>query len=204
MLIELAIVLLLIMANGVLAGAEMAVVSVRKTRIQTLLDAGRSSARALATLRGQPERFLATVQIGITVVATTASAFGGAALAADLEPLLRPLPWVGVHAHDLALGLVVALISYLSLVFGELVPKSLALRAAEPYALLIARFLLGLSWVTRPLVWLLTVSSNIVLKPFADRTNFTESRVSSTRPPRRARSISKRPSWPRAPCSSRG
>ena len=178
MLIELAIVLLLIMANGVLAGAEMAVVSVRKTRIQTLLDAGRSSARALATLRGQPERFLATVQIGITVVATTASAFGGAALAADLEPLLRPLPWVGVHAHDLALGLVVALISYLSLVFGELVPKSLALRAAEPYALLIARFLLGLSWVTRPLVWLLTVSSNIVLKPFADRTNFTESRVS--------------------------
>src|SRR5664279_901561 len=137
MLTELAIVLLLIMANGVLAGAEMAVVSVRKTRIQALVDQGRRSARALATLRGNPERFLATVQIGITVVSTTASAFGGVALAGDLEPWLRALPGIGPYAHDVALGIVVALISYLSLVFGELVPKSLALRAVEPYALLI-------------------------------------------------------------------
>jgi putative hemolysin len=176
--IEIGIVFLLIMANGILAGAEMAVVSVRKTRIQALLEAGRSSARALATLRDDPERFLATVQIGITVVGTTASAFGGAAVAAHLEPLIRRLPWVGPYAHDVALGIVVALISYLSLVFGELVPKSLALRAAEPYALFISRFLLALSWVARPLVRLLTVSSNIVLKPFADRTTFIESRVS--------------------------
>ena len=72
----------------------------------------------------------------------------------------------------------VAIISYLALVFGELVPKSLALRAAEPYALLMSRFLLALSWVARPLVWLLTVTSNVVLKPFADRTTFTESRLS--------------------------
>jgi len=178
MLIELSTVFLLIVANGILAGAEMAVVSVRKTRIQTLLEAGRRSAQALATLRGDPERFLATVQIGITVVGTTASAFGGAAVAAHLEPLLRDAPWIGLHAHDIALGIVVALISYLSLVFGELVPKSLALRAAEPYALLMSRFLLALSWVARPLVWLLTVTSNIVLKPFADSTNFTESRLS--------------------------
>jgi putative hemolysin len=178
MLMELAIVFLLIMANGVLAGAEMAVVSVRKTRIQTLLEGGRRSARALATLRADPERFLATVQIGITVVGTTASAFGGAAVAARLEPLLQRAPWMGPYSHDVALGIVVALISYLSLVFGELVPKSLALRAAEPYALLMSRFVLALSWLARPLVWLLTVTSNIVLRPFADRTNFTESRLS--------------------------
>jgi putative hemolysin len=178
MLIELAIVFLLIMANGVLAGAEMAVVSVRKTRIQTLLEGGRRSARALATLQADPERFLATVQVGITVVGTTASAFGGAAVAARLEPLLRNAPWIGPYGHDVALGIVVALISYLSLVFGELVPKSLALRAAEPYALLMSRFVLALSWFARPLVWLLTVTSNIVLRPFADRTNFTESRLS--------------------------
>jgi putative hemolysin len=178
MAIEIAIVFLLIMANGILAGAEMAVVSVRKTRVQALLEAGRGSARALATLRGDPERFLATVQIGITVVGTSASAFGGAAVAAHLEPLIRSLPLIGPYAHDVALGTVVALISYLSLVFGELVPKSLALRAAEPYALFISPFLLALSWVARPLVRLLTVSSNVVLKPFADRTTFTESRVS--------------------------
>jgi len=103
MLVELAIVLLLIMANGVLAGAEIAVVSVRKTRLQALLDSGRSGARALAALRADPERFLATVQIGITVVSTTASAFGGSAVAAHLEPLFRPLPFVGPYAHDIAL-----------------------------------------------------------------------------------------------------
>jgi putative hemolysin len=178
MLIELAIVLLLIMANGVLAGAEIAVVSVRKTRIQALVETGRGGAKALAELRADPERFLATVQIGITVVATTAGAFGGAAVAAHLEPFLRVLPLIGRHANDIALGIVVALISYLSLVIGELVPKSLALRAAEPYALLISRILLGLSWLARPLVRFLTASSNVVLKPFSDRTTFTEARLS--------------------------
>ena len=99
-------------------------------------------------------------------------------MAAHLEPLLRALPVVGAYAHDLSLGIVVALISYGTLVFGELVPKSLALRAAEPYALFISRVLLALGWLARPLVWLLTVTSNVVLEPFADRTNFTESRVS--------------------------
>ena len=178
MLVELAIVMLLIAANGVLAGAEIAVVSVRQTRLQALLGERRSSAQALAALRQNPERFLATVQIGITVVSTTASAFGGAAVAAHLEPVLRALPVVGPYAHDLSLGIIVALISYGTLVFGELVPKSLALRAAEPYALFISRVLLALGWLARPLVWLLTVTSNVVLKPFADRTNFTESRVS--------------------------
>jgi putative hemolysin len=168
----------LILANGVLAGAEMAVVSVRKTRLAGLVEEGRGRAVALATLRENPERFLATVQIGITVVGTTASAFGGAAVAAHLEPLLRPLPGIGGYAHDVSLAIVVALISYLALVFGELVPKSLALRAAEPYALLMARFLLALSWAARPLVWLLTATSNIVLKPFADRTTFTEAKLS--------------------------
>ena len=114
MLIELAIVFLLILANGVLAGAEMAVVSVRKTRLQELLDEGRGRARALASLRESPERFLATVQIGITVVGTTASAFGGAAVAAHLEPALRAVPWIGHYAHDVALAIVVAIISFLA------------------------------------------------------------------------------------------
>lgn len=178
LLIELAIVLLLILANGVLAGAEIAVVSVRKTRIQTLVAKRHGGAIALDALRRDPERFLATVQIGITVVATTAGAFGGAAVASHLQPVLAAIPGVASHAHDVALGLVVALISYLSLVCGELVPKSLALRAAEPYALFMSRILLALSWFARPLVWLLTKSSNLLLKPFADRTTFTESRLS--------------------------
>jgi putative hemolysin len=178
MLTELAIVLVLIAANGVLSGAEIAVVSVRKTRLQTLLETGRAGAKALEVLRADPERFIATVQIGITVVSTTAGAFGGAAVAAHLEPVLRPLPFIGRHAHDAALGIVVALISYLTLVLGELVPKSLGLRAAEPYALFMSNPLLSLSWFARPLVRLLTASSNVVLKPFKDRTTFTEARLS--------------------------
>jgi putative hemolysin len=82
------------------------------------------------------------------------------------------------HAEDVALALIVALVSYLTIVLGELVPKSLALRGAERYALLVARPLLGLAWLSRPLVWLLTASSNLVLRPFRDRTTFTEARLS--------------------------
>jgi putative hemolysin len=178
MFVELVVIVALILANGFLSGAEIAVVSVRKTRITTLMDEKRVGARALATLRAQPERFLATVQIGITVVGTAAGAFGGASVAADLEPLVRRVPFLAPYARDVALGTVVALISYLTLVLGELVPKSLALRASEPYALWMSPVLTVLSWVARPLVWLLTVSSNVLLKPFSDRTNFTESRLS--------------------------
>jgi putative hemolysin len=178
MLPELFIILVLILTNGFLAGAEIAVVSVRKTRLTALLEERRAGARALAALRGQPERFLATVQIGITVVGTTAGAFGGSSFAADLEPLFQRIPVLAPYAHDLAFGAVVAIIAYLSLVLGELVPKSLALRAAEPYALLVSRVLTALAWLARPLVWLLTASSNLILKPVADRTTFTESRLS--------------------------
>jgi putative hemolysin len=150
----------------------------RRTRAQQLLAEGRAGATALTSLRAQPERFLATVQIGITVVGTTAAAFGGSTIAKHLAPLLVHLPFIGADAGEVALGLVVVLISYLSLVLGELVPKSLALRAGERYALLMARPLLAISWLAKPIVWLLTGSSNLFLRPFSDRTTFMETRVS--------------------------
>ena len=127
------------MANGVFAGAEMAIVSMRRTRLVQLVEEKRPGARTVAALRAQPERFLATVQIGITVVGTTAAAFGGSRIARHLAPLLRPFPFVGRHADDVAFVVVVALVSYLTLVVGELVPKSLALRFGETYALLVAK-----------------------------------------------------------------
>jgi putative hemolysin len=128
-------------------------------------------------LRAQPDRFLATVQIGITVVAATAAAVGGHSLASRIAPgLARLFP---AHAEDVALAIVIGGVSFLSIVIGELVPKSLALRNAEAYALLVGRLLLALSWVTRPFVWLLTVSSNLVLRAFGDRTTFTETRHSA-------------------------
>jgi len=178
MVSELLIVLALILINGLFAGAEIAVVSLRRTRLQHLVDEGRAGAAAVAALRAHPERFLATVQIGITVVGATAAAFGGYSIARHLEPVIAGVPWLAEEAEEIALATVVIFISYFSLVLGELVPKSLALRGSEFYALLLARPLQALSWAARPLVWFLTASSNLVLRPFADRTNFIEARIS--------------------------
>jgi putative hemolysin len=175
---ELGLVLALILANGVFAGAEIAIIAVRKSRLLQLVEERRPGARSVLALRDEPERFLATVQIGITVIGATAAVFGGSSIAARLAPVLARLPLSPGTADDLALAVVVALISYLSLVLGELVPKSLALRASEAYALLVARPLRALAWLAGPLVWLLTRSSNLVLKPLGDRTSFTEARLS--------------------------
>jgi putative hemolysin len=129
-------------------------------------------------LRDEPERFLATVQVGVTIVGSTAAAFGGAALAGRLAPYVARLPLLGAHAQPISLALVVAIVSFLTLVLGELVPKSLALRSSERYALLVGRPLLALSALARPVVWLLTAASNAVLRPFGDSTTFTEARLS--------------------------
>jgi putative hemolysin len=162
----------------VLAGAEIAIIAVRRTRLTALIDQGRSTAHAVKRLRDDPERFIATVQIGATVISATAGAFGGYRIAADMAPLLEPLPVVGPYANQLALAIVVGAISYMTLVLGELVPKSLALRAATGYSLIVGQPLLFLSRLMRPLVWFLTASSNLVLKVFGDKTTFSESRLS--------------------------
>lgn len=161
------------------AGAELAVLSMRRTRLRELIDSGSRSAKSVEGLRKDPERFLATVQIGITVIGATAAAFGGASISTRFAGVLTGLGVPEARADDIAFAVVVAFVSYLSLVLGELVPKSLALRAGERYALLIGRPLHGLSWLMRPVVWFLTASSNVVLRLFGDRTNFTEGRLSA-------------------------
>lgn len=171
------IILALMLANGLFAGAEIALLSVRKTRLAELQRKGDKRALAVQALRAEPERFLATVQVGITLISTAAAAFGGAALGDALEPILVDLG-VGTYAGPLAIGTVVVGIAFLSVVFGELVPKSLALRYSDIYALWIGRPLLGLAKLARPIVWVLTASSNLVLRFFGDRTTFSESRLS--------------------------
>ncbi len=178
-LFELAIIVALVLLNGVFAGAEIAIISVRATRLAQLVDEGRASARAVKWLRDEPERFLATVQVGITVVGATAAAFGGAAVARRLALLLARVAFVAQYAEPIAFVAVVAIVSFLTVVLGELVPKSLALRASERYALLVARPLRALSHAARPVVWLLTAVSNAVLRPLGDRTTFSEARLSA-------------------------
>ncbi len=174
---ELAILVLLSLINGLFAGAELSLLSIRRTRLEELAETSHRARTALA-LRKHPERLLATVQVGITVVGASAGAFGGAALEGPLATWLGSLG-AGTWAHQLALVLVVALVSFLTVVLGELVPKSLALRATERVALTLAAPITVLSWVARPIVWFLTAASNVVLRPFNDKTTFTESRMST-------------------------
>jgi putative hemolysin len=176
---EALVILALIVANAFFAGAEIAIVAVRKARIDQLAEEGRAGARAVLSLRSAPERFLATVQVGVTVVGATAAAFGGASIAKKLEPYVAQHDWLSEHAEGVSLALVVAAVSYLTIVIGELVPKSLALRSAERFALLVSRPLVGLSYLARPLVWGLSASANVLLKPFGDKTTFTETRHSA-------------------------
>ena len=179
MLWEVAIIVVLVLINGVLAGGEIAIIALRQSRLAALVAGGSAAAVAVKTLLDHPERFLATIQIGITVTSATAGAFGGASFAKDFAVVLRRIPALEAQAEGIALAIVVTLVSYLSLVLGELVPKSLALKAAEPYALLIGRPLVWFAAISRPLVWILTVSSNSILRIFGDRTSFTEARLST-------------------------
>lgn len=173
---ELLIVFLLVLAGGVLAGAEMAVVTARRGRLQLLAERGSLRARSALYLRSNPERFLASVQVGITLLGAIAGAFGGASFSKQVEPIVRRLG-CGDASPEVAFAVVVVAVTYLSVVFGELVPKSLALRFADRYAIAVARPMVVLGWLARPVVWLLTVSSNLVLRLFGDRTNFVEAKL---------------------------
>ena len=176
--LELLVIVGLTLVNAFFSGAEVAVLNVRKTRLRELAQHGHGSARVALRLKEDPERFLATVQVGITVVGAMAGAFGGAVLEHPLTVLLMRLGVGFDAAEDIAFALVVAFVSALSVVLGELVPKSLALRHSERFALWVSRPLDVLSYVARPIIWSLTTASNVVLRPFRDRTNFTEARLS--------------------------
>jgi putative hemolysin len=174
---ELGLLVVLTLVTGVFTGAEIAMLSVRRTRLEELANQGHRGAKAALVLRKTPEALLATIQVGVTVLGATTAVFGGSRLEG---PLAQGLTGVGLGeaAEPLAFFIVVSGVSYLSLVLGELVPKSLALRAPERFSMLVAAPLQVLSRVARPLVWLLTTSSNLVLRPFGDRTTFSESRLS--------------------------
>jgi putative hemolysin len=164
---EALIILLLIVLNGFFAMAELAVVSSRKTRLRQMADAGQRGAATALRLAENPGRFLSTVQIGITLIGIFAGAFGGATLAEELDVwLATTFPNLAPHSAQLALGVVVASITYLSLIVGELVPKHLALRDPERLAAAVAWPMRVMAWIGSPLVWLLDLSTRAVLWVF--------------------------------------
>lgn len=163
--LQIGIVFLLILLNGFFAMVEMAVVSARKARLQHAADLGREGAKIALELKRDPGRFLSTVQIGITVIGVLASAFGGATLAEALSHYLAAqFPSIAGHATTIGFAVVVIVISYFSLVLGELVPKRLALSRPELIASRLSHLLLLLSTVARPMERLLSASSNLVLR----------------------------------------
>ena len=162
--LELAVIFFLLVVNGVFSMSEMAVVSARKTRLQHRAEDGDAGARAALDLASNPSNFLSTVQVGITLVGVLAGAFGGAGLSEMLATTLRDVRWVGEYAEPVALGLVVSAITYCSLILGELVPKKIALGNPERIAALVARPMRAIAHAGRPLVLLLTGSTNFVFR----------------------------------------
>ena len=162
---ELLIILLLILLNGYFAGAEIAVLTARRGRLEQQAAAGNRKARSALSLAGDANRFLATVQVGITFVGTFAAAFGGASLVARLAAQLETLPYrpVARYSGGISLAIVATGIAYVSLVLGELVPKRIALGNAERLAGFVAPPMVLLSWIGRPVVWLLETSTSAVL-----------------------------------------
>ena len=165
-MVDLLITVALIALNGVFSLSELAVISSRRGRLKALADAGSRGARTALALADDPGRFLSTVQIGITLVGILAGAFSGATLGGTLTELLAARGVPPAWADPLGFGVVVAFVTYLSVVIGELVPKHLALRSPERIAVVVAGPMSVLSRVATPLVALLNLSSALVLRLF--------------------------------------
>jgi putative hemolysin len=163
-MLEISLIVVLILLNGLFAMSETALVSARSSRLRQRINEGDVGARAALQLADSPNRFLATVQIGISLIGVLAGAFGGATIAEPLAGVLRGVPALAPYAGPLAFGVVVVAITYLSLVLGELVPKRLALNGPEAVASRVARPMRFLSALSSPAVWFLSLSTEAVLR----------------------------------------
>ena len=154
----------LILVNGFFAGSELALVAARKTRLRARAEQGHRGAMTALKLLDNPTRLLSSIQIGITLVGILTGVYSGAVFAEDLAAVLRRLAWLVPYAEETAFALIVVLVTYLSLILGELVPKRIALAHAETLAEFVSVPMLWVARVAAPLVWLLQVSTEAVAK----------------------------------------
>ena len=161
---EFIIILLLLILNGIFAMYEIALVSSSKARLETLVGKGNKRAKGVLKQLEEPEKFLSTIQIGITLIGIVSGAYGGATIADDVEPLFALIPGVAAYAKTLAMITVVAIITYLSLIIGELVPKSIALNNPERWATMLSPFMIVLTKISYPFVCLLSASTKLMNK----------------------------------------
>jgi putative hemolysin len=163
---EILIILLLLVCNGFLALSEIAVVSARRPRLSQRAERGDRSAQAAIALAESPTRFLSTVQVGITLIGILSGAYGGATLAEQLALFLSGYPAIAAYSEGIAVAIVVVLLSYASVIVGELVPKRIALSNPERFAALVARPMTMLSRAAGPVVTALELTSNVAMKLF--------------------------------------
>ncbi len=168
---DIILVIIFISLNGFFAASEIAVVTLRRTRIKQLISEGKKNAVVLNKLREEPDKFLATIQIGVTLAVALASAIGGAAAVEFIKPVLKDIPisFIAVSSDAISIGIVVSIITYFTVVFGELIPKSIALSRPEAVGLMIAPVIYKFSRLATVFVQILTASTNIILKPFGKK-----------------------------------
>lgn len=164
MYFEILILFVLILINGLFSMSEIALISVKKNRLQEKATKGSKKANTALDLSDHPNRFLSTIQIGITLIGTLSGAFGGATVARYLSELLSTIPWLDRYSDAVGVGIVVLIITYLSLVIGELVPKRIALNHAEKVALGVAPLMQFFSKVSSPFVTILSKSTDFVIR----------------------------------------
>lgn len=168
---EIFLIFFLIILNGVFAASEISVVTLRKSRLKQLIEEGKPGALIVNKFKENPDRFLATIQVGINVIGSLASAIAGAYAVKNIKPLIEsvPIDFVKVSAEPISIAVVVILITYFSVVLGELIPKSIGLYNPDWVSLKTAKFIDNFSKITYFLVKILTVSTNFILKPFGLR-----------------------------------
>ena len=160
---EIVIIFLLILINGLLAMSEIAFVSSKKFKLEDKAKKGSEAAKKALELLREPEKFLSAVQIGITLVGILAGAFGGYAMAEDLTPYLNQIDFLKPYSLEISFTIIVSVITYLSLVIGELVPKSIALKDPEKITLLMAGLMHFISKAFAPFVWFLSISTKFII-----------------------------------------
>jgi putative hemolysin len=167
--VEILILLLLSIASGIFVMSEMAIVSVRKVRLQQMANQGHAGARLALELANAPNQFLAVVQVGITLIIIVSGAFGESAVSRKLAPLLHLIPWLEPYSETIASATAILAVTYLTLIVGELVPKRLALNNPERIAASVAQPMQLLSKIASPVVYLLSVSTDTVLRLLGTR-----------------------------------
>ncbi len=168
---EIALIFLLILINGLFSAAEIGVVTLRRSRLRQLIEEENPNALIIEKFKENPDRFLATIQVGITLIGSLASAIAGAYAVTNIKPLLEtvPIKFISASAEALSITIIVIIVTYISVVLGELVPKSIALSNPEWVSLKTSRFIDFFSKITFILVKILTRTTNWLLKPFGLR-----------------------------------